>query len=215
MHLRGTALDTELPNLSEPTRQDLEQAFGVFNELSERLTTAYGQLEARVALLSEELASSRRERLTERAEKEHLADQLGVLLEALPAAVVLVDMRDRVDRFNPAAEQLFPQLAWGRLWTEIKAEVVIAEPAPGDWQLRDGVREIPIEERDPKEVSHIHGVVNGKRTVVRTTAENTPVSNYAFDVTPARLVTGLITERGICEASEEGLLGLFPEMRDS
>jgi methylthioribose-1-phosphate isomerase len=84
-----------------------------------------------------------------------------------------------------------------------------------DWNSRDGIREIPIEERDPKEVSHIHGVVNGKRTVVRTTAENTPVSNYAFDVTPARLVTGLITERGICEASEEGLLGLFPEMRHS
>lgn len=84
-----------------------------------------------------------------------------------------------------------------------------------DWESRDGICEIPIEERDPTEVSHIHGVLDGKRTVVRTTAENTPVSNYAFDVTPARLVTGLITERGICEASEEGLLGLFPEMRNS
>ena len=94
--------------------------------------------------------------------------------------------------------------------------VYIALPSTTiDWNSRDGIREIPIEERDPKEVSHIHGVVNGKRTVVRTTAENTPVSNYAFDVTPARLVTGLITERGICEASEEGLLGLFPEMRHS
>ncbi|MCP5091677.1 MAG: S-methyl-5-thioribose-1-phosphate isomerase, partial [Gammaproteobacteria bacterium] len=50
---------------------------------------------------------------------------------------------------------------------------------------------------------------------VRTTAANTPVSNFAFDVTPARLVTGLITERGICEASEPGLLGLFPEMAAS
>ena len=84
-----------------------------------------------------------------------------------------------------------------------------------DWESRDGICEIPIEERDPTEVSHIHGVLDGKRTVVRTTAENTPISNYAFDVTPARLVTGLITERGICEASEEGLLGLFPEMRNS
>ena len=74
-----------------PATQDLEQAFGVFNELSERLTTAYGQLEARVALLTEELASSRRERLSERAEKEHLADQLGVLLEALPAAFTVLE----------------------------------------------------------------------------------------------------------------------------
>ncbi len=84
-----------------------------------------------------------------------------------------------------------------------------------DWQARDGVIEIPIEERDPEEVSHIHGVVDGKRTVVRTTRPDTPISNYAFDVTPARLVTGLITERGICAASEEGLLSLFPEMRGS
>ena len=84
-----------------------------------------------------------------------------------------------------------------------------------DWQSRDGIGEIPIEERDPEEVSHIHGVSHGNRTMVRTTAAGTPISNYAFDVTPARLVTGLITERGICDASEEGLLGLFPEMRGS
>jgi len=83
-----------------------------------------------------------------------------------------------------------------------------------DWQSRDGIREIPIEERDPEEVSHIYGVYDGKPLHVRTTANGTPVSNYAFDVTPARLVTGLITERGICDASEDGLLELFPEMRD-
>jgi methylthioribose-1-phosphate isomerase len=84
-----------------------------------------------------------------------------------------------------------------------------------DWQSRDGLREIPIEQRDAEEVSHIPGMSDGRRTVVRTTADNTPISNYAFDVTPARLVTGLITERGICDASEDGLLGLFPEMRES
>jgi len=83
-----------------------------------------------------------------------------------------------------------------------------------DWHSRDGVAEIPIEERDPEEVSHIYGISKGKPVRVRTTAHDTPISNYAFDVTPARLVTGLITERGICEASEEGLLSLFPEMRD-
>jgi len=83
-----------------------------------------------------------------------------------------------------------------------------------DWHSRDGVAEIPIEERDPEEVSHIYGISDGKPTRVRTTANDTPISNYAFDVTPARLVTGLITERGICEASEEGLLSMFPEMRD-
>ncbi|MCB1801008.1 MAG: histidine kinase [Gammaproteobacteria bacterium] len=138
---------------------DLEQAFGIFNELSERLTEAYGQLEARVATLSNQLESTRRERLSERAQKEHLADQLGVLLEALPAAVVLVDMRDRVDRFNPTAEQLFPGLAWGRRWSEVKSEVVAAEPAPGDWQLRDG-RRVNVSQRPLNDRGRILVVVD-------------------------------------------------------
>ncbi|MGB5336150.1 MAG: S-methyl-5-thioribose-1-phosphate isomerase [Woeseiaceae bacterium] len=81
-----------------------------------------------------------------------------------------------------------------------------------DWHSRDGIREIPIEQRDPAEVRDIYGIHNGEPVFVRTTASDTPISNFAFDVTPARLVTGLITERGICEASEAGLLGLFPEM---
>jgi len=81
-----------------------------------------------------------------------------------------------------------------------------------DWQICDGVAEIPIEERDPTEVTDVSGVHDSSRLSVRTTAADTPVSNPAFDVTPARLITGLITERGICEASEAGLLRLFPEM---
>ncbi len=84
-----------------------------------------------------------------------------------------------------------------------------------DWQSRDGVAEIPIEERDAAEVSHIYGLCDGKPAQVQTTAAGTPISNYAFDVTPARLVTGLITERGICDASEDGLLSLFPEKADA
>jgi len=84
-----------------------------------------------------------------------------------------------------------------------------------DWQSRDGIAEIPIEERDAEEVSHIYGMVDGQPARVRTTASDTPICNPAFDVTPARLVTGLITERGICAASEDGLLGLFPEQKNT
>ena len=80
-----------------------------------------------------------------------------------------------------------------------------------DWSSRDGIAEIPIEQRDPGEVINIYGVADGKTMQVRTTGPNTAVSNYAFDVTPARLVTGLITERGVCDASEQGLSSLFPE----
>ncbi len=91
----------------------------------------------------------------------------------------------------------------------------VALPSPTiDWTIEDGVRDIPIEERDPREVSHIRGSDTGGRpTEVQLIPSGSSAANPAFDVTPARLVTGLITERGVCEASREGLLSLFPERR--
>ena len=80
-----------------------------------------------------------------------------------------------------------------------------------DWTMRDGVKEIPIEQRDGDEVTHIQGFAEGRVRSVRLTPESSPACNYAFDVTPSRLVTGLITERGVCEASERGLVKLYPE----
>jgi methylthioribose-1-phosphate isomerase len=82
-----------------------------------------------------------------------------------------------------------------------------------DWEMEDGVAEIPIEERDPEEVTHIQGLAGGKITKVLLTPKKSPAANYGFDVTPHRLVTGLITERGICPASREGLLGMYPERK--
>jgi methylthioribose-1-phosphate isomerase len=90
----------------------------------------------------------------------------------------------------------------------------VALPSPTiDWAIDDG-GQIPIEERSAREVTHIAGWTEaGERVEVRLTPDGSPAANYAFDVTPARLVTGLITERGVCAASREGLLGLFPERR--
>ncbi|MBK6620487.1 MAG: S-methyl-5-thioribose-1-phosphate isomerase [Saprospirales bacterium] len=81
-----------------------------------------------------------------------------------------------------------------------------------DPSLRHG-RDIPIEQRDPDEVRYAEGWDGSKIQKVLMTPADSPAVNYAFDVTPARLVTGLITERGICQASEAGILGLFPEWR--
>jgi methylthioribose-1-phosphate isomerase len=80
-----------------------------------------------------------------------------------------------------------------------------------DWGIRDGINQIPIEERNAEEVKHVEGELKGNIQKVRITPEKSPVSNFGFDVTPAKLITGLITERGICEASEQGLAGLYPE----
>jgi len=91
----------------------------------------------------------------------------------------------------------------------------VALPSPTiDWTLGDGVKGIPIEQRDGREVTDVSGrLPSGEVATVRITPEGSPVANYGFDVTPARLVTGLITERGVCPASEDGLLTLFPERR--
>ncbi|KQT56989.1 methylthioribose-1-phosphate isomerase [Methylobacterium sp. Leaf456] len=83
-----------------------------------------------------------------------------------------------------------------------------------DWTLDDGVRDIPIEERDAREVTHLTGrTEDGGFATVQVVSPGSPVANPAFDVTPARLVTGIITERGVCAASHEGLAGLYPERR--
>jgi methylthioribose-1-phosphate isomerase len=80
-----------------------------------------------------------------------------------------------------------------------------------DWTMRDGLQEIPIEQRGADEVRHADGWREGELVEVLIAPEKSPAANYGFDVTPARLVTGLITERGVCAASEADILGLFPE----
>ncbi|MDH3346487.1 MAG: S-methyl-5-thioribose-1-phosphate isomerase [Desulfobulbaceae bacterium] len=81
-----------------------------------------------------------------------------------------------------------------------------------DWTIDDGLKQIPIEERDSDEVLRVHGITeSGEPTGVYIAPRETPALNPAFDVTPASLVTGLITERGVCSASKEGLLELYPE----
>lgn len=80
-----------------------------------------------------------------------------------------------------------------------------------DWEIEDGMKEIPIEQRDPAEVSEIEGWTKDGNQSVRLIPQKSRVANYGFDVTPARLVSGLITERGVCKASKESILRLFPE----
>ena len=80
-----------------------------------------------------------------------------------------------------------------------------------DWQLRDGLRDIPVEQRDPDEIRYVQGADGRNICRVLVPPESSPAANYAFDVTPARLVTGFITERGICRATEADIRRLFPE----
>ena len=80
-----------------------------------------------------------------------------------------------------------------------------------DWAVSDGLAEIEIEERDAGEVASITGrLPDGTVATVQTVPDGSQAANPAFDVTPARLVTGLITERGRCDATTDGLAALFP-----
>jgi methylthioribose-1-phosphate isomerase len=80
-----------------------------------------------------------------------------------------------------------------------------------DWDIHDGIKDIQIEERNSDEVRYIYGLCDDVIKKVLITPLDSPASNYGFDVTPARLITGLITERGICDANEEEIRKMFRE----
>ena len=88
----------------------------------------------------------------------------------------------------------------------------VALPSPTiDFAIDDGLRQIPIEQRDPDEVANMTGrTADGRVETIRVVPDGSPVANYGFDVTPARLVTGLITERGILKPERAALAGAFP-----
>jgi methylthioribose-1-phosphate isomerase len=80
-----------------------------------------------------------------------------------------------------------------------------------DWSLRDGVKEIPIEKREADEIRYVQGWDGHSLRSVLVPPPESPAANYVFDITPAKLITGFITERGICRATEKDIRILFPE----
>ncbi len=131
----------------------------------------------------------------------------------------LVDMvitgADRVTRSGDAANKIGTYLkALAAHDNQIPFYVALPS-STFDWNITDGVKEIRIEERSADEVKYIEGWDGNKISKVLITPSHSPAANYGFDVTPARLITGLITERGICNANEDEILKLFPERRES
>jgi methylthioribose-1-phosphate isomerase len=128
----------------------------------------------------------------------------------------LVDMvilgADRVTRRGDAANKIGTYLK-AVAAKENRVPFYVAFPSSTfDFRMSDGVSEIPIEERDPGEVRFVSGkTAGGGMETVQICPDDTPARNWGFDVTPGRYISGLITERGICPASEEGILSLYPE----
>ena len=140
-----------------------------------------------------------------------IADNTGGHLMQNNMVDMVITGADRVTRTGDVANKIgtyLKALAAG----DNRIPFYVAIPSSTiDWELSDGQTEIKIEERSEDEVKYIQGLADGKLTKVLITPEESPAANYGFDVTPARLVSGLITDRGICDASEYGILGLFPE----
>jgi len=118
-------------------QQQLEDAFLVFNQVSEQLTDSYQQLQNRVEQLSQELAETRTDRLCQLAEKERLANRLSHLLEVMPAAVVVVNGEDSIQEFNPAAARMLDGIKQGSLWSELYQHS-FTKKSRGDLCLNNG-----------------------------------------------------------------------------
>jgi len=131
-----TLQPTLLPETTDIAGEQLEAAFQMFNQMSQELTQSYGELEAQASQLAGELAEARTERVKQLAEKEMLASRLEALLNALPAAVIVLDEDNRVSQFNARATAMFGLNIQAQAWQVIAEENFIR--GVDGIQLRDG-----------------------------------------------------------------------------
>lgn len=135
----------------------------------------------------------------------------GHLMQHGLVDIVLIGA-DRVTRRGDAANKIGTYLKALAAYDNGIPFYVALPSSTFDFSMGDGLNDVPIEERTPDEVRWVTGQdKNGICTEVLVCPPETPACNWAFDVTPARLITGLICERGICAANEAGIMSLFPE----
>ena len=139
-----------------------------------------------------------------------IADSAGGHLMQRGAVDLVMVGSDRTTRAGDVANKIGTYLK-ALAAKDNKVPFYVALPSSSfDWAIRDG-SEIPIEERGAEEVKRAEGWQDGRMWEVSLAPESSPAANYGFDVTPRRLVTGLITERGVCKADEKSIVELFPE----
>lgn len=141
-----------------------------------------------------------------------IADNAGGHLMQHGLVDLVITGADRVTRSGDAANKIGTYLKALAAKDNGVPFYVALPSSTFDFSMVDGVRQIPIEERSGQEVRCMSGKLpDGTEASVQVCPDETPARNWGFDVTPARLITGLVCERGICPASEAGVLGLFPE----
>jgi methylthioribose-1-phosphate isomerase len=142
-----------------------------------------------------------------------ITDNAGGHLMQKGMVDIVITGADRVTRSGDAANKIGTYLkALAAFDNQIPFYIALPSSSI-DWSIRDGLTEIPIEERDPSEVKYVSGLSGNEIKNVLVTPGDSPAANFGFDITPGRLITGFITERGVCKPSEAALLSLFPERR--
>jgi methylthioribose-1-phosphate isomerase len=145
-----------------------------------------------------------------------IADNAGGHLMQHGLVDMVITGADRVTRNGDVANKIGTYLKALAAHDNHVPMYVALPSSTFDFGLRDGIANIPIEERDSAEVRFVSGETQqGVIESVRICPQATPARNWGFDVTPARLITKLICERGLCDATEAGILSLFPEQRES
>ena len=140
-----------------------------------------------------------------------IADNAGGHLMQHGLIDMVITGTDRVTRIGDVANKIGTYLKALAAFDN-KIPFYVALPSSTfDWSIEDGINDIPIEERESEEVKYIQGLYNEEIIKILLTPKNSPAKNYGFDVTPARLVTGLISERGICKANKQDIKNMFPE----
>jgi len=140
-----------------------------------------------------------------------ITDNAGGHLMQHGAVDMVITGADRVTRAGDAANKIGTYLKALAAHDNAVPFYVALPSSTFDWNIRDGIKEISIEERSADEVKYIYGLCEDEIKKVLLTPLDSPALNYGFDVTPARLISGLITERGICSANEQAILDMFPE----
>lgn len=140
-----------------------------------------------------------------------IADNTGGHLMQKGLVDLVITGADRVTRGGDAANKIGTYLKALAAYDNNVPFYIALPSSSFDWQILDGIKEINIEERNADELRYMEGLCEGEIKKVLVMPEQSPVANYGFDVTPARLITGLITERGICGANEKSIRQLFPE----
>jgi methylthioribose-1-phosphate isomerase len=142
-----------------------------------------------------------------------IADNTGGYLMQRDMVDLIIVGADRVTRSGDVVNKIGTYLK-AVAAKEHKVPFYVAFPSTTfDWTVKDGLKEITIEERDPDEVKYIQGLYKDRTVSVLLTPENSPAKNFSFDVIPAAFIKGLITERGICKPTEKEIIKMFPEQK--